>query len=182
MNKITLIFFFALIIYSCGEKQVKPELENITASGELPSQESWNAKVLFTDNGILQAILYADHLKIFDQQKVTLLDGVKIDFYNTEGKKTTTLTSLRGKVDDITKNMFAIDSVVAVNDSGVVLKTSELMWRNKDRKILTDKFVTITSSKEIIKGYGFTSDEKLSNYVIRNITYISSISQEQEKK
>ncbi|MFA3782736.1 LPS export ABC transporter periplasmic protein LptC [Melioribacteraceae bacterium 4301-Me] len=179
MKKI--IFLFVLITYSCGEKQIKPEFEVAPFTQKIPSQESWNSKVLFTDNGVLKAILYSNHLQIYEDQKITLLEGVKIDFYNSNGKKTTTLTSLRGKVDDITKNMFAIDSVVAVNDSGVVLKTSELMWRNKDQKILTDKFVTISSPKEIIKGYGFVSDQKLNDYVIKNITYISNVTVKENK-
>jgi hypothetical protein len=47
------------------------------------------------------------------------------------------------------------------------------MWRNKDRKIVSDKFVTILSPKEKIQGYGFESDQSLRNYIIYNITYIS---------
>ena len=47
------------------------------------------------------------------------------------------------------------------------------MFRNKDQKIVSDKFVTIVSPKETIKGYGFESDRNLQNYVIYNITYIT---------
>ncbi|WP_157867476.1 hypothetical protein [Melioribacter roseus] len=72
-------------------------------------------------------------------------------------------------------DMFAYDSVVAVNDSGTVLKTSELMWRNSDRKILTDKFVSIKSKDEIIEGYGFLSDQQMTNYVIFKITYSATL-------
>jgi hypothetical protein len=70
--------------------------------------------------------------------------------------------------------MYAIDSVVAVSDSGVVLKTQELMWRNSDKKIVSDKFVTIVSPKEKISGYGFESDQHLRNYVIKKITIITT--------
>jgi LPS export ABC transporter protein LptC len=108
---------------------------------------------------------------MFDLQKITLLDGVKIHFYNKEQKNTSWLTSLHGKVNDLTKDMFAIDSVVALNDSGTVLKTSELMWRNSNQKITTDKFVTITSPKQTIQGYGLESDQHLENYKILNVTY-----------
>jgi len=143
--------------------------------GEMPSNESWNSKITFTNEGKVKALLYADHLKMFEKQSITLLDGVKIDFYDNNQKQTTTLTSLRGRVDDATQNMYAIDSVVARNDSGVVLKTSQLMWRNKDQKIVTDKFVKITSPKEIIEGYGLESDQRLSNYTIFNITYSTTV-------
>ena len=120
-------------------------------------------------------------MRMYEDKRETLLDGVKLDFYNEEGIKTTTLTSLKGRVDDKTKNMWAIDSVVAKNDSGVTLKTQELMWRHKDKKIVSDKFVTIISPKEKIQGYGFESDESLKNYVIYKITYITSIDNTKQK-
>lgn len=113
-------------------------------------------------------------------QKVTMLEGVKIHFYNSEQKVTTTLTSKRGKVDDITMDMYAIDSVVAVNDSGTVLTTQELKWKNSNEKITTDKFVSIRSSKEIIEGYGLESDQHLRNYVIFNVTYSSTVNEKKK--
>jgi LPS export ABC transporter protein LptC len=141
---------------------------------KFPAQESWNSKVTFTDSGKTKAVLYAGHIKVFYDTQETLLDtSVKVDFYDEYQVKTSTLTSKRGKVDDATQNLWARDSVVVVSDSGVTITTSELMWRNKDRKIVSDKFVTILSPKEKIQGYGFESDQRLRNYVIYNITYIS---------
>jgi len=42
---------------------------------------------------------------------------------------------------------------------------------------MTDKFVKIVSSKEIIEGYGFESDQNLRNYTIFNITYVTNVDQ-----
>lgn len=170
-----LIFIISLLIVSCGEEKVKPRIDANIKGEELPAQESWNSKVVFSDSGRIKAVLYTGHLRVFTQSQQTLLDsGLKVDFYNEEQFKTTTLTSLRGKVEDATQNLYAIDSVVAVNDSDqVTITTDELMWRNKDRKIVSDKFVTIVSPKEKIQGYGFESDQSLRNYVIRDITYIT---------
>ncbi len=173
------IFIFILLL-SCSDEKIKPTVDNTLTEKEIPIQESWDAEIRFTEEGKLKAILNADHLSMFENEQVTLLEGVKIDFYNEEGVNNSTLTSMRGKVEDATKNMFAIDSVVAVSDSGVTLLTDELMWRNKDQKIVTDKFVTILTEEEKIEGYGFESDQDLSNYVIYDITYIANT--EAEKK
>lgn len=161
-----LIFFF-----SCSEEKLKPIVEESTSQTEIPSHESWNSKITFTNEGKIRAVLFSSHLKKYEMQKVTLLEGVKIHFYDSNQKISTTLTSKRGKVDDITMDMYAIDSVVAVNDSGTVLSTQELKWKNSNEKITTDKFVSIKSSKEIIEGYGLESDQHLHNYVIFNVTY-----------
>ena len=178
-----LIFFcvFILTIAGCPEEKVQPTPSSSINEEDLPSQEGWNSVLYFTENGKIKAILHYNHMRMYEDKRETLLDGVKLDFYNQEGVKTTTLTSLKGRVDDNTKNMWAIDSVVAKNDSGVTLKTQELMWRQKDKKIVSDKFVTIISPKEKIQGYGFESDENLNNYVIYKITYITSIDNTKQK-
>jgi LPS export ABC transporter protein LptC len=163
-----------MFITGCSNDNVKPTIDTSLQAGELPSQESWNSTIVFSDSGKTKAILQTGHLRVFDQSHETLFDqGLKVDFYDDNMVKTSTITSKRGKADDATKDLYAIDSVVAVSDSGTVVKTQELMFRNKDQKIVSDKFVTITSPKENIKGYGFESDRSLRNYVIYNITYIT---------
>jgi LPS export ABC transporter protein LptC len=177
--KYFLLILFSLLIFRCTGKDVKPHVDSSFVVEELPAQESWNSTIFFTDSGKTRAILTAGHLQVFNTRKETILDdGVKVDFFNSLEIKTTTLTSKRGRVDEATNDLFAIDSVVAVNDSGIVVKTNELKWRNSDKKIVSDKFVTIDSPDEHIEGYGFESDQHLRNYVIYNITYITEAKKE----
>lgn len=164
----------AILLMGCSEDKIKPPVLAGTKDGEMPQQESWNFKMMFTDEGHLKAILTSSHARIFESRKETLLDTVRIDFYSDNGQKTSTLTSLKGKVDGLTNNMYAIDSVVAKNGTGTVLKTQELMWRSKDKKIVSDKFVTITSPTEKIQGYGVVADQNLSNYVIYKPTFVTT--------
>jgi len=172
--KILLSIILVSTLLSCTSKDVKPKIDSSFIGEELPAQESWNSTVFFTDSGKTAAILYTGHLQLFNLRKETILDdGVKVEFFNSLEMKTTTLTSKRGRVDERTNDLFAIDSVVAVNDSGIVVKTDELKWRNRDKKIVSEKFVTIDSPNEHIEGYGFESDQHLRNYVIYNITYIT---------
>jgi LPS export ABC transporter protein LptC len=171
------IFFIIIIPFvfiGCQQERVQPSVLSNVQLDKLPSQESWHSKVTFTDSGKTKAILFAGHIRVYYDTQETLLDSsVKVDFYDENQIKTSTLTSKRGKVDDATQNLWAIDSVTVVNDSGVTITTSEMMWRNKDRKIVSDKFVTILSPKEKIQGYGFESDQSLRFYTIHNMTYVS---------
>ena len=173
MKYLTLLIFLSILI-GCDDEKIKPSINTALKVEELPAQESWNSKVFFTDSGKTKAVLYAGHLRMFSGTNETLLDSnVKVEFFSDLERVTTTLTSKRGRVDDITSNLIAIDSVVAVNDSGVTLTTQELMWRNDDRKIVSEKFVTILTLIEKIEGYGFESDQSLDNYIIYNVTYVS---------
>lgn len=175
MKRISQILFLLLsffTLFSCDVEKVKPKV-NLTLEAEnLPIQESWNSKIIFSENGIIGGILYTDHLQAFKNPKEKLLTNVKVEFFDKNGDKTSQLTSKHGKIDDLTQDMYAIDSVVAINDSmHVKLETDQLMWRKKDEKIVSDKFVRITTNDEIIEGYGFVSDQHIRNYVIRNVTY-----------
>lgn len=173
MKYFVFVLMISFFFQFCSSKRVKPSVDINLNTEELPSQESWNSVITFTDSGKTKAILWTGHLKKFDDKRVTYLDkNVKVDFYSDTQIKTSTLTSQKGKVDEITNNLFAIDSVVVYSDS-ITIRTEEIMWRNKDRKIVSDKFVTVVSPQEKIEGYGFESDQSLKNYVIYNITFVT---------
>ncbi len=177
MKNISDYIFFILIVFTftfCNETKVEPKVALIS-SEKLPDQESHNAKITFTEEGKLKAILFSDTIKVFSEKRETDLKNVKINFFDENEKQTSSITSERGKIDDRTQDMYAIGNVVAVSDSGITLTTDELLWKNKEKKIVTDKFVKIKSDKEIIEGYGFESDQNLKNYTIFNITYVTTL-------
>ena len=173
----TILFFSFLFFPGCEEEiKISPQVDKVVNVKELPTQESWNSKISFTDSGKTKSVLITGHIQFFAIAQETYLDNeVKVDFYDEKEIKTTTLTSHRARVDDRTKDIYAIDNVVVVNDSGMTLKSEKLMWRNLDRKITTDEFVTITTPYEVIKGYGFESDQSLRNYKIHKVTYVTDV-------
>src|SRR5574338_1610664 len=173
MKLIVLILSLLMVLTNCSTKRVKPSIDANLRIEELPSQESWNSVVTFSDSGKTKAVLWAGHFQKYDDKRETLLDqNIKVDFYNPQELHTTTLNTKKGRVDETTNNLYAIDSVVVFSDS-ITIKTDEMMWRNKDKKIVSDKFVTVISPQEKIEGYGFESDQSLTNYVIYNITYVT---------
>lgn len=175
MSRVSLILLMSFFLSFCGGEKLKPKIDQSIKSEELPDQESNIATITFTEEGKLKAILYADNIQVSSEKKEKILKNMKIDFFDDNEKNSSVLTSLNGKIDDNTQDMYAIDSVVAVSDSGVVLTTDELIWKNKSKKIVTDKFVRIVNNDEIIEGYGFESDQNLTNYTIFDITYITSV-------
>lgn len=177
LPKILFILLLLLFSISCNDVKINPKINYTIAEENMPIQQSWNSIILFTENGILKGILYTDYIESFKKPKEKLLTNVRLEFFNSKGIKTSQLTSKRGRIDDISQDMFAIDSVVAINDSAnVKLETEELMWRKKDQKIVSEKFVRITTATEIIEGFGLVSDQHIQNYVIKNVTYQTTTS------
>lgn len=159
-----------LVLTGCEEK-VKPSVLSGVSSSQLPSQESWNSTITFSDSGIVKAVVQAGHIYAFDNTRVTHLDsGVVVDFFDEFGKHTTKLTSLRGSVDEGTNNLEATGNVIVRSDSGTVVYTEKMFWTNEKQLIHSPDFVRIISPKERLQGTGFESDHNLRNYRIFKVT------------
>lgn len=182
-SNIASIILAALLLSGCGEEKINPGVDASLPGTEMPTQESWKSQAYFYgDDGKLSAILYADHIVDYQEKGLMFLKKMKVDFYDSLQHISTWLTADSGKVDDNIRKIFAIGNVVAVNDSGTVLKTDELVWRRTDEKIVTDKFVTVTSKKEDLQGYGFESDQHIRNWVIFKPVITTTVNEEKKKK
>jgi LPS export ABC transporter protein LptC len=160
-----LILALALVFAAC-EGKVTPPASSMNGKA-IPSQEGWNSQVTFTDSGRTRAILQAGHVQMLEEKHQTIMDsGVTVDFYSLAGAKTSTLTSNVAVVEDQTNNMTARGNVRAVGENGSVVTTELLMWDSARKKLHSDQFVRITSTTEVLQGYGFEADQDLRNYVI----------------
>ena len=58
------------------------------------------------------------------------------------------------------------------NNNNEQLSTERLFWNNATKKIYTElqDVVTLNTEKQIITGFGFTSDQYFSTYSLSNIT------------
>jgi len=174
-NSDYLKIFFILIVISqcvanCGKK-TNSQTSNI-GSIEFPDQEGWNAIVISTKDGILNAVIRYGHMQRFKKRKVVEFDNkIAIDFYDENGRHTSKLTSEKGKLNEATNDIEAIENVVVVSDSGINLRTEQIWWDNSIEKVVTDKFVTITTTQnDTFYGFGFESDQRLNNWSIRKIS------------
>jgi LPS export ABC transporter protein LptC len=150
---------------------VKPPVSSAGIGPDVPTQESWNASITFTDSGKTTAVLRAGHIAMFGDKRTTRLDsGVTVDFFDRNERHTSVLTARQGRVDDVTHDFVARDSVVVVSDSGTTLRTQELFWNNGSQKVTTPGFVDIVSPTEHIQGHGLESDQGLRHYSILRVT------------
>jgi LPS export ABC transporter protein LptC len=160
-----------VVLWEGCEEKIKPAALSGLSSASMPSQESWNTTVTFTDSGVVKAILKTGHLASYENSRTTLLDSsVHVDFYDEYGRHSSVLTSRAGKVDENTNNLEATGNVVVTSDSGVVVRTEKMNWDNAKQLILSDEFVRVTTPKEQLQGRGFESDQNLRNYKIFHVT------------
>jgi LPS export ABC transporter protein LptC len=165
-----ILIFVTSSFLSCSSDKLAPVKTDIITSDSIPSQESFNAIVTFSDSGRVKAILKAGLIRVYSKFNYTLIDSnASVDFYKA-GAYSSTLTGKRGKIYDATKDVEVYDSVRLVSVDGSVLTTNKLYWVNLTQKIKSDEFVHIVTKTDDIQGYGFESDQSLKNYVIRKVS------------
>ncbi len=165
-----IIILLSLLIVSCSSDKIAPVKSNIISSDSIPSQESFNATVTFSDSGKVKAILKAGRIRVFSKFNYTLVDSnASVDFYKS-GVYSSTLTGKRGKIYDATKDVEVYDSVKLVSVDGSILTSNKLYWVNLTQRIKSDEFVHIVTKTDDIQGYGFEADQNLKNYVIRKVS------------
>lgn len=179
-NKITVITGFSLlIILLLAQPACKPntaaEIEAVASKEEQPSLIVNDLETIISDSGFIKYKVVTPELLEFD---------VKAEPY-TEFPKGLTITSLDKtlKMNAEIKGNYAKylkkkklwllrNNVQAINYEGNIINTEELYWDMNTHKIYSDKFIKITSAKEIITGVGFEGNEDFSKYKILNINGI----------
>lgn len=165
-----LIFLASIFLFSSCEEKVKPSIIQLPHE-QIPAQESWNATITFSDSGRIRAILKANHIMVFQEQGVTILNqGFRVDFYNEAGEHTSFLIADSGRVIEKNKNLEAYGNIIAVSNEGTKVETSRLFWDNERGKVRSDAFVKVTSPNEVLQGYGFEADQDLKNYVVYRVS------------
>jgi LPS export ABC transporter protein LptC len=159
------LLFCCLAVAGCQSKgSQKVDLTYIGDS--YPTQQTWDTKIIFSDSGITRAVLVAPYIAVYARQGAVerRLDSTfRVDFFDELGKHTSVLTAKRAKVQP-NNDMEAFDDVVIISDDSTRVTTDYMKWNAGDKKIRSDKFVTIKKPTETLSGYGFESDQSIRNY------------------
>ena len=158
------------MLYSCSHKDekttAKPQDEYVK---RLPDQISWDVVVKFVDSSFTKAILRAHRARIYRDKNETILDsGVECEFLSKSSqKRVSLLTADSVVIDDVTKNMLAGGHVYIYSDSSrTKVNTSFIQWNQSTMKLYSTEYVSIHRPNESLQGYGFESDQYLTNYTI----------------
>jgi LPS export ABC transporter protein LptC len=159
----------AILFYGCENdiEQIKAfySLEN------LPILEAKNFETLVTDSGVVRYMLKAPKLLQFEDEGenyVEFPEGMELIKYDDKKIIISSITADYAKQYLAEDKWEAKNNVIATNAQGDTLKTEHLIWEEKKEIIYTEEFVRIIRADQIISGIGFTSDQKLQNWKIKN--------------
>ncbi|MCI0512194.1 LPS export ABC transporter periplasmic protein LptC [candidate division KSB1 bacterium] len=144
------------------------------AKTEFPDQEGWNSTLTVTNAGKKSAIIQYGHMARFSRlKKVHFDEGVKVDFFRTDGKPHANLVADSALLNEDNNNMEAIGNVVVIKGD-TTLRTTSLKWIDTERLITSDvPFTMLTQQGDSLFGQGFEMEQNTSNMRIYRASGVS---------
>lgn len=151
---------------SCGNSEVKEPLEY---NG--PVSEGENIELYYSEKDLVKVKMTAALVYEFKNGDQEFPKGLYIEFYDETGQLESTLKANHAYFFKEQNQWRGRDNVEVKNlEKREQLNTEELFWKPAEKRIFTDKFVTIRQQKDVLYGEGLEANEDLSDYTITNIS------------
>lgn len=136
-------------------------------SGVLPDSEVEDFSVTETDSGRTQWTMFAKSAATFEARDLVTARQVRIDFFDEDGKKRSSLVAREGELYKRTRDMTARGNVLLQTIEGWRMSTEEVHFLNGRRHITSDKLVRVEKEGTVLEGVGFDSDPNLEHFEFR---------------
>ncbi len=159
-----------LLFAACGNSN--EEIEAFQRKEKMPLLISTQIVIEYSDSARLKARITAPLLKEYGppENYTVIPKGIDVSFYSPSGKITSTMHADSAVFRRSSDLMEAYRNVKVVNESGEMLETDELVWRNSPdpalRELFTFTFVKITKGDEVLFGEGLRANESFTKYKI----------------
>ncbi|MBW7867275.1 MAG: LPS export ABC transporter periplasmic protein LptC [Brumimicrobium sp.] len=149
------IVLIAGIFFSCSNDL--DQVKKITTHPDNPDETSEMLHIIYTDSGLAKVEIFARIAETYTHPKsiTKFKDGLKVHFFDNQGKIESILTSKYGQIDDESGIIMVRDSVKLVNiEDQRTMETEVLYWKKGGDSIYTNKAVVITTKDMILSGVG----------------------------
>jgi LPS export ABC transporter protein LptC len=153
---------------SCS--RTKNEEGSIITRDKLKIETGKVVEIIYSDSAKIKVRILAPELLTYNDPvnpHQDFTEGVTVLFYDEKKQVQSTLTGKFAVRDQLKQKTFIRDSVVWQSTIDGRLETSELEWDEAKNIVSTAKFVKITQPGQSIFGYGFDTNQELSQWKIK---------------
>ncbi len=173
--------FYAAVMFvlfpACSGKD-KNLAEAITERDSLPSMKSLGVTTLISDSGITRYKIITEEWTVFDKKDPpywAFEKGVYLEKFDSLFRIDASIKADTAYYYE-KKKLWELRSNVSIrNLGGDKFDTELLFWDEKKEEIYSDKYIRIEQEDKTITGYGFESNQELTEYQIRNTTGIFTV-------
>lgn len=143
-----------------------PEIENITRE-QLMIEKGKDVEIIYSDSAQVRVRVTGPIMLYYTEPnnpRQEFTEGVKAFFYDALKNEQSVLIGKYAIRDERNKKVIIRDSVVWESITDGKLETSELIWDETTNVIRSTKFTKITRNKEVIYGFNFETNDKLTQW------------------
>ena len=173
--------FLAAVMFvlfpACTGKD-KKLAEAISENDTLPSMKSLGVTTLISDSGITRYKIVAEEWLIHDKKNPpywAFEKGVYLEKFDTLFRVDASIKADTAYYHEKKKLWELKGHVQILSQRGDKFQTDLLFWDEKKGKVYSDKFIQIEQEDKVIKGYGFESNQDLTEYEINNTTGVFTV-------
>ena len=168
-NILLTLIALSFILPSCKEER-KSYVSVTSNPDSIQTMVTRDVVSLISDSGMTRYRILSKLWLVYDEAKVPTWKfpvGLKLEQFDDSFRIAATV-----KCDSATyfknQKLWRLDGHVDIrNIKKEVIETEQIFWDQVNHKVYSDSFVHIERADRILEGYGFTSNEKLTEYVIR---------------
>ncbi len=149
------------------------DVKRVTVTTDTPDQITNNLHTLYSDSGIVQYEIIAARVEVYEQpmKKTIFKNGFEVNYFSTGGDIVSKLQAEYGEVIEQENLIIARNNVIFTNyEKNQTLKTEELFWDKKLKRVRTTKNFYVDSPTTEAKGIGLEADETFSNYSMNDFS------------
>ena len=153
--------------------------KNLAAAVEerdsLSSMTSLGVTTLISDSGITRYKIITEEWSIFDKKDPpywAFEKGVYLEKFDTLLHIDASIKADTAYYYDRKKLWELKGNVQIRSQRGDKFDTSQMFWDEKNKTVYSDKYIKIEQEDKTLTGYGFESNQELTEYVIKNTTGI----------
>lgn len=173
MNRIIVaVLFFVVVglITACSENTLTDEAISIA---DTKYEIADSVEILYSDSAVVRVRIKAPLLYNYIDKKDPrreFPEGILVEFFDANKKIQSRLTAKRAVQYEKSNKFIVEDSVVIKSARNEMMETEGLIWDESTQRVQTDRFITITTATEVIKGYGFESDYDFQNWELKKVS------------
>ena len=160
-----LVGLLAALVGGCAPGR---ERSAVGSPAELPDQEVTDFVLTETDQGAPQWTLHSKYAATYTTRSLVVARDIRVDFFDSEGKRSSELTAREGEIRQDTRDMTARGNVVLTTAEGTRMTTQEMRFSNVQQLITSDKLVRVDREGSTLAGVGFSSDPNLRHFEFKS--------------
>lgn len=169
---ITIVFttVVMLFLFSACTGKKKPMTDAITNRDSVPVMITRDVSSYVSDSGIVRYKIITEEWKVFDRldpSRWSFERGIYLEKFDNQLAIEAVITADTAYYYDKQELWELRGNVHIENEQDEQFDTHLLFWDQKVKTVYSDQHIRIRQQKRIITGTGFTSNQQLTNYTIR---------------